>query len=365
MCFPKRTFNFLFALFFICVCHDTSAQLKTENVVLITLDGLRWQELFMGADPRILKNNKYVTDVSETEKVFGGNDSKQRRKKLFPFIWNTVALHGQIYGNRNLGSKVNVANRYWFSYPGYNELLTGRPDKRINSNAKKMNVNETILGFANRQASFKDKVAVFASWDVFHYIVNSKRSGIFINAGNDTAKVKLTIKEAYLNHMQRTTPSPWKETRFDKFTHNYAKEYLHKNTPRLLLVAYGETDEFAHQGQYDKYLEAAKKTDEYIRDIWESIQTDERYRNKTTLVITTDHGRGSGKRSWRNHGVIHSGSNHTWFAVIGPDTQPLGEIAKPGHYYTHQLAKTIATFLNLSYPENNTGGSGILTTLSK
>jgi len=365
MRFPKSALSFLFALFFIGVCHEASAQLKTENVVLITLDGLRWEELFMGADPRIIKNKKYVTDVSETEKIFGDTDPKRRRQKLFPFIWNTIALQGQVYGNRNFGNKVNVANRYWFSYPGYNELLTGNPDKRIRSNAKRMNVNETILEFANRQANFKDKVAAFASWDVFHYIINPKRSGIFINAGNDTAKVKLTVREAYLNHLQRNTPSPWKATRFDRFTHNYAKEYLIKNSPRLLLIAYGETDEFAHQGRYDKYLQAARNTDDYIKDIWESIQSDENYRNKTTLVITTDHGRGSGKRSWRSHGVIHSGSNHTWFAVIGPDTQSLGEIIEQGRYYTNQLAKTIATFLNLSYPENNSGGSAILTTLSK
>lgn len=365
MYFPKILLRVLLIVPFVGAWCDASSQFKTENVVLITLDGLRWQELFNGVDPRIIKNKRFVTKVSETLGVFGDNNPKLSRLKLFPFIWSTIALHGQIYGNRNLGSRVNVANRYWFSYPGYNELLTGKPDRKINSNAKKMNKNETILEFANRHEAFKGKVAAFASWDVFHYIVNPKRSGIFINAGNDTAKVKITAREAYLNHLQRLTPSPWKATRFDRFTHNYAKEYLFKNYPRLILIAYGETDEFAHQGRYDKYLEAARTTDDYIRDIWESIQSDEHYKDKTTLLITTDHGRGSGRSSWRSHGLIHSGSNHTWFAIIGPDTQPLGEIMESGRYYTEQLAGTIATFLNLSYPENDSGASIILTTLSK
>ena len=328
------------------------AQGKTENVVLITIDGLRWQELYKGADPEIMRNGSFVDDIHKTDSLFWSNDIKVRRQKLFPFIWSTVVQKGQIYGNRDLGNKVNLANRYWFSYPGYNELLTGKPDRRIRSNAKRVNPNETILEFANQQKRFKDKVAVFASWDVFHYIVNPKRSGIHVNAGNDTAEVRITSREKHLNRLQRNNPSPWKATRYDEFTHYYAKEYIKKNSPRLILIAYGETDEFAHQGRYDEYLRTAYNTDKYIQDVWEWIQADERYRNKTTLIITTDHGRGSGKRSWQHHGVGRAGSNHTWFAILGPDTEPLGEIKIKKHYYTKQLANTIANLLNLNFPGN-------------
>lgn len=326
------------------------AQIRTDNVVLITLDGLRWQELFSGADPGIIRNRKYVGDVSETCRQFWHNDPRVRRKLLFPFIWNTIAAKGQIYGNRWLGNKVNVANRYWFSYPGYNELLTGHPDKRIRSNARIDNPNETILEFANQQVDFRNKVAAFASWDVFHYIINGKRAGIHINAGYDTAHLKLTARERYLNHLQTITPSPWKSTRYDEFTHQYAKEYLKKTFPRLLLIAYGETDEFAHHGHYDSYLQSARNTDAYIEEIWNLIQSTEQYKDKTTLIITTDHGRGSGKRSWKSHGVGKFGSNHTWFAVIGPDTNGIGEVRTKEHLFNNQLAKTIAAFLNLNYP---------------
>ena len=331
-------------------------QMKTENVVLITIDGMRWQELFKGADPMIMNDRRFVKDRSQLSMTFNAGSIELRRKQLMPFIWETLAKQGQIYGNRDLGNKVNVLNQYWFSYPGYNELLTGKADRRIRSNAKKANPNKTILEFANKQEHFKGKVAAFASWDVFHYIVNSKRSGIHLNAGNDTAKLKLTAREKYLNHLQRNTPSPWKATRFDEFTINYAREYLTKNSPRLLLIAFGETDEFAHQGKYDGYLNAAHKTDKYIRDVWDWIQSDERYRDKTTLIITTDHGRGAGRKSWRSHGVGRPGSNHTWFAVLGPDTQPLGEIKIKGHHYTNELTRTISTLLNLNYPQPNTPG---------
>ncbi len=344
-------FTFLFALLYV----QLPAQTKTENVVLVTLDGLRWKELFSGADPKIVSNKKYVKDVPGLKDKYWNDSPVKRRKALFPFMWSTLVQNGQIYGNRELGNKVNVANRYWFSYPGYNELLTGNTDRRIRSNARVDNPNQTILEFANQQRGFQDKVAAFASWDVFHYILAKRRSGIYINAGHDTAKVKLTFREKYLNHLQQHTPSPWRSTRLDEFTHQYAKEYMKKNFPKLVLIAYGETDEYAHEGRYDDYLESATKTDAYIKDLWEFIQSNEHYKDKTTLLITTDHGRGAGRRSWRGHGIDKIGSNHTWFAVMGPDTKPLGEVKAKGHYYTKQLAHTIASYLDLNYP--NSGSS--------
>jgi len=342
------------------------AQPKTENVVLVTMDGMRWQEIFQGADPEIISNTKYVKDAACLKLAFWDADPTIRRMKLFPFIWKTIAVKGQIYGNRLLGNKVNVANRYWFSYPGYNELLTGVPDKRIKTNARRNNPNETILEFVNHQKTFEDKVAVFASWDVFHYIINQKRSGIHINAGNDTARAaKLGSREMYLNHLQQISPSPWSATRFDKFTHQYAKEYFKKSLPKLLLIAYGETDEYAHNGHYDSYLNAANKTDSFLCDIWDWIQSDENYRDKTTLIVTTDHGRGGGRNSWRKHGIGRPGSNHTWFMIMGPDTTALGEVKEKQHYYNNQLAKTIAAFLNVEFPANGNQGTIVATAFEK
>lgn len=348
----SRAIGCILIVCFVFAC-PVFAQLKTENVVLITIDGLRWQELYRGADPEIIRNKRFVNDVQHTTSLFWNNDATVRRQMLFPFLWSTIGRKGQIYGNRDFGNKVSVTNRYWFSYPGYNELLTGKADRRIRSNAKKANPNETILEFANQQKKYKDKVAAFASWDVFHYIINPKRSGIHVNAGNDTAKLKLTAREKHLNRLQKNTPSPWKGTRYDSFTHHYAREYVKKNSPRLLLIAYGETDEFAHRGKYDEYLQAAHNTDKYIHEVWEWIQSDERYKDKTTLIITTDHGRGGGRRSWRNHGAGLIGSNQTWFAMIGPDTEALGEIREKSHHYTSQLTKMISDFLHLNYLQND------------
>src|SRR5690349_5559970 len=89
-----------------------------QHVFIITIDGLRWQELFNGADERIIDEGKYVSDTSIVKEMYWDNETTERRKKLMPFLWNVVAKKGQIYGNRNYGNMMNVANRYKFSYPG-------------------------------------------------------------------------------------------------------------------------------------------------------------------------------------------------------------------------------------------------------
>jgi len=357
----QRSLIIIFFLFLLLKI-PSEAQTHTENVVLITLDGMRWQEVFQGANEDIISSRKYVKDRKQTKDLFWDKDPALRRAKLMPFIWSTVVSEGQMYGNRRLGNRVDLANRYWFSYPGYNELLTGITDRRINSNARINNPNTTILEFVNQKKAYQNKVAVFASWDVFHYIINGQRSGVHINAGNDTAGAqRLSARETYLNHLQKTSPSPWGSVRYDEFTHQYAREYFKKNSPRLMLIAYGETDEYAHQGDYEGYLRSARKTDDYIREVWDWIQSDSCYRNKTTMIITTDHGRGKGRNTWKSHGIARKGSNHTWFMVMGPDTLPLGEMEENKRYFSQQLAKTIAALLNLSYPVGGKQGEAVAT----
>ncbi len=326
-------------------------KLKTENVILITLDGYRWRELFSGADEDLISDKDFVENEKELKDLFWDKDPVVRRRKLMPFVWETMAREGQIYGNRLHDNKVNLHNNHRFSYPGYNEILTGfADDNRINSNDKKDNPNKTVLEFINQQKGFQQKVAAFGSWDVFPYIINVNRSGLPVNAGFATASgPRLSEREAFLNQLQTQIPSPWGSVRLDAFTHHYAMEYLRRNTPRVMYIAYGETDDFAHNGNYQAYLKSAHQTDAFIKDLWTWLQQSHRYRNETTLIITTDHGRGNNKRSWKNHGSDVAEADQTWFMVLGPDTPPLGEIKQPAQFYTDQLAQTLTTLLGLKY----------------
>lgn len=328
------------------------AQTKTENVFIITLDGYRWQELYTGADPALIKNEKYVNDPENLANLFWRADPIKRREALTPFIWSTIEKQGQLYGNRAYDNKVNCANNMWFSYPGYNEILTGfSDDSRINSNDKIDNPNTTLLEFVNKQPGYKGKVAAFGSWDVFPFIINEKRSGIPVNAGFESAVGSgLSDKEVFLNELQKEIPSPWGGVRLDAFTHHYALEYVKKNEPKLVYIAYGETDDFAHGGDYSAYLKSAYRTDQFIEKLWNWVQSNEKYKDKTTFLITTDHGRGTEPLdTWRSHGNKVKGSGEIWFAVIGPDSPARGEIKKAGQYYQNQVAATVAALLNVPY----------------
>ena len=330
---------------------NACAQHKTENVFIISLDGLRWQELYTGADAQLIENKDYVDNTKELSTLFWRETPTERREALMPFFWNTLAKEGQLLGNRELGSLVNCTNNMWFSYPGYNEILTGKADDaRINSNAKIQNPNETILEFAIKQEGLKGKVAAFGSWDVFPYIINEERSGVPVNAGFEkSADEPLSEREQFLNKLQDEIPSPWGGVRLDAFTHHFAMEYVKKHSPKLVYIAYGETDDFAHDGEYDHYLKSAKQTDQFIKEIWEYIQSTPQYKDKTTLLITTDHGRGTEPLdTWRSHGTDITGAGEIWMAAIGPDTPALGVVEK-GQYYQNQLAATAAKLLGLEY----------------
>jgi hypothetical protein len=328
------------------------------NVILITIDGLRWQEVFTGADPVLIANKYFVQDVNALGKEFWHDNPAWRREKLMPFMWTTVKEQGRIYGNRNLGNKMNVSNSYWFSYPGYNEILTGHADDRLNNNDKVNNPNKTVLEFINHQKGFKNKVAAFGSWDVFPFIINEQRSGVPVNAGFETATDSvLTEKEKFLNQMQGSVHSPWKNVRLDAFTQNYALEYMKRNKPRVLYIAYGETDDFAHDGRYDFYLEAARRTDSFIKEVWDYIQSDDFYKDRTTMIITTDHGRGTMPvENWRHHGKQFENSDQTWLAAIGKGITPAGEIKKGQQHYQHQVAQTLARLIGLNFTSEKKPG---------
>lgn len=330
------------------VTTDANAQQATENIVVVTLDGMRWQELFGGADEQLLKNKNYTKDSAGTTKTFWNDTLEIRRKKLFPFVWNVIAREGQIYGNRSLDNKVNNANKYKFSYPGYNEIFTGYPDTAVNSNDKVRNPNTNVLEFINQQAGFKGKVAAFTTWDVFPYILNKWRSGIYVNSDVDSLRFH-SDKLKLINDLQFLTTRPI-GVRPDVITYLAAREYMKEYRPRALYIAFDETDDFAHGGQYDQYLGSARAEDGMIADLWNFIQSDPLYKNKTTLVITCDHGRGDKlKDNWRHHGRKIEDAGQIWIAAMGPDTKPLGEIKTSGLLYQEQLAATFAALLGLQF----------------
>ncbi|TSJ39453.1 LTA synthase family protein [Mucilaginibacter corticis] len=300
-------------------------------------------------------NSKFTDDKDEIRKMFWAETPQQRREMLLPFFWSVIAQKGQLYGNRDLGSKDEVANPYKFSYPGYNEIFTGFPDVRMNTNDPITNPNMNVLEYINKQKGYQDKVAAFSSWEVFPAILNEKRSGLLVNSGyTDLLNPDANSNIKYLNSIQREVPKLLGEdTRLDFLTFEFAKQYLKQYKPKVLYIAFDETDDMAHGGQYKLYLKEAHKEDDFIKQIWDYIQSDPQYKNKTTLLITCDHGRGDVPlENWRDHGDKTPHSEQTWFAVIGPDTPPAGEMKSPTTTYHKQLAQTLSMLLGFDFKAN-------------
>lgn len=150
--------------------------------------------------------------------------------------------------------------------------------------------------------------------------------------------------------MLENSYKPFKEDEcLDVFTHYGAMEYLKNKKPKVLYISYGETDEWAHATKYRSYVEAAQ-VDTWLNEIWNYVQSDPQYKNKTALFITTDHGRGDIKKDeWQTHGQKIADAGQIWFAVLSPVTSAKGEIKENIQLYQQQFAQTIAALLGYTF----------------
>ena len=332
---------------------STAAAPKTRNVVLIVLDGVRWQETFSGADPSLI--NEKHGGIWESEATlrqrFMADDPLKRRELLFPFLWDVVATQGQIFGNQWLGSIGQVTNAHRTSYPGYSEMSTGHADPSIGEDEQRPNPNLNVFEWLNRRPDLAGKVAIFGSWHLYREIFNTPRSHLYIQAGAALPPTDATPtpRQALMNRLYQTTPALEEGDVLDAFVQVPLLDYVQAAHPRVMFVGYGETDDWAHSGRYDLVLESAHHSDGFVRELWDTMQAMPEYRDQTTFIITTDHGRGSGLVDWKEHGAKLPGSENIWIAVIGPDTPPLGERRGPPAVKQAQIASTIAALLGLDY----------------
>jgi len=318
---------------------------RTRNIVLVTADGLRWQDLFHGIDPLLAREKSTSMDPSS-------RDADRRRSRyatreaLAPFFWTTLAKNGVVL------SDVNVTNAYRVSYPGYSEILTGRAsDDIIKGNDPIQQPNETVLEFLRRKLALPSaRVALFSSWDHFHYIAEHTPGSIFINAGYEDSP-----SSPNLSRLQHVTLTPWDEARHDSFTFEMALEYLKSVKPRVLDISFDETDDWAHARRYDRVLDMIANTDGFLNRLWTTLQSMPEYRDSTTLIVTSDHGRGSTLADWSGHGSKVPGADKIWLAILGPDTPAAGEVTM--HAEQRDIAPTIIRLMGLN-PSDYKGATG-------
>ncbi len=213
----------------------SSATVAEPKVILVSIDGLRWQEVFYGADQQIATDSRFVKDRKKLQPLLQG----ARARQLMPFFHQTIAKQGLLVGDRHRGSRMNVSNPWHISYPGYNEMLSGRADPKLHSNAKIANPNVTVLEWLHQQPAMRDQVAAFGSWEVLPYILNVARQRFAGQCrfcrSHRPAQSETAVVE---NQLQRQTPSPWPAVRHDVFTQQFALDYLATKKPKVVVYRF-------------------------------------------------------------------------------------------------------------------------------
>lgn len=336
--------------------------LRARNVFLITADGLRWEEVFRGVDEALIsKEYGAVGDTNAFRAEFWRATPEERREVLLPFLWGTVAKRGQIWGNRAKNSRVDVSNGFNFSYPGYSEFLTGVVDGRIDSNAKQLNRNTNVLEWLGSRPGFVDRVAAAANWDVMPWILNAPRSGFPVWSGFEVPEgTRRFAGSVVLSELVEHGRTIWKDVLLDTFVARAAQEMWVALRPRVFYVSFGETDDWAHEGRYERVIRAAREYDRFLARLWAAVQASEQYRDRTALVLVSDHGRGPAPIAWKDHGRQIPGSASIWFAVMGPDTRGLGERSGTPPVRQAQIAATVAALVGEDFRAANSAVAPVI-----
>lgn len=324
-----------------------------DHVVLVTLDGARWQDVFDGLDVDVLRSASGRTPVERTAayRRFWAETPQARRERLMPFLWTTlVRQEGFLAGNRHLGSRVEVANRQRVSLPGYAELLTGAPhDDVMRGNRRARYPFLNVLEWLRPAMGLgRGEVAVFGSWSTLHWLPEQQPGTVTVNAGFDhyvTADRRL--RELSLQQFDIATP--WTRSRQDTFTFRFGMAHLAQTRPRVLFLAFNDTDESAHAGRYTDTLDALHDADARLAELWAWLQADDGYRGRTSLLVTVDHGRGRTASDWRDHGAGIPGANETWVGCFGPRVTARGELRDHLPIEQRQIAATLAAVVGQDF----------------
>ncbi len=335
-----------------------------RHVILVTLDGVRPTDFFGGMDT-VVSASDSLSGVANREQFtqrYWRATPEERRRAVMPFFWDSLAPRGMVFGNAARGSRATITNTHGFSAPGYQEILTGHAQSDVKSNDRIRYGHETVLEYVRRRLGLRqDQVALFGSWENFREYAASREGAVFVNAGDDSIPAALATPEMRrLAVLQGRAQALWEGARLDAFTGAMAIAWLRRYQPRLLYIAMDDTDDLAHSRRYDRVLDALHGLDGFLRELWQAAESLPEYRGRTTLIVTTDHGRGLTPANWTDHGEDVPGSEQIWLAVIGPATPDRGEVPTTDEVHQANVAGTLLACLGLEVREwNATAADGL------
>lgn len=302
--------------------------LATENVFLVILDGIRAEEAF--------------------DHPSGGNPHP-----VIPRMYDELRPQGALMNN--------MRNRdYTKTLSSLANILTGR-----------WNI-EPNRGVDTDPTGFRDSRAMWPTL-IEHYRKNGGKTAdqvLFFPSKHNERALDTSFHPAYgASYAPSTTffdPRiiPYKDENEefidDENTDDLAYQALLSQTayspakdpsdyPSLVVLALGITDNSGHNGDYDLHLDVIRNADDVVGDLWQYIESHPHYSGKSTLFVTTDHGRHVPKHGdFTNHTGGCTGCRKIFALCLGPDTTPGLTVGR--RVLQTGIAPTLARFLDIDMP---------------
>ena len=275
---------------------------KTENVIIIVMDGARYSETW-------------------------GDNSHQYIPNLASNIKTKSVVNTKFYNNG-----------FTWTSPGHLAMVSGQ-HYNLNNGGGELPPFPTIFQYYNETHPSKSSW-IIASKDKLEVLTNTSES---------------TYNNMFLADTDCGLNGLGSGYRSDSVTLYNSLNILINNQPNLALINFKDPDSWGHAGNWPNYLESIENTDDYINQIFTLIETNPFYKNKTTVFITNDHGRHlDDNGGFWNHGDNCDGCRHIMFFGYGPDFKK--NVSIETRYELIDIATTTSKLLNFEIP----GSQGII-----
>ncbi len=321
-----------------------ASDLGTAAVVLVVLDGVRWQEVFEGVDPEIAR--RQGLGASE---VVGAS-------ALMPTLHEVLIARGVAIGAPGHGAEMRASGPNYVSLPGYTEILTGRTPTECRDNACASVTTPTLadelaLEQATNPRGPSEPAAVIASWESLERAASSGLGDVLVSAGRHAGHGLERLgdgegERALLAEASRSSAAPGTgDFRPDRFTADIALRYLATRQPRFLFLGLGEPDEYAHQDDYRGYLDSLRAADRTLARLVDTLARMGERGKKTSVFVTTDHGRSN---AFRDHGGFAPESGRVWLVASGGQVAEKGLVDSREPHRLADIAPTLRALLGLA-----------------
>ncbi|HEY2744905.1 MAG TPA: alkaline phosphatase family protein [Polyangia bacterium] len=319
---------------------------RTRNVIVVTIDGVRWQDVFGGIDV-------------ERARVAGMPACAISDGDLTPNLHRYFAAGGVVIGAPGYGEMV-ASGPSFVSLPGYEEIFTGRTSTCTSNFCDHISAATIVDELRAELRLGADRIAVVTSWETIARAAAADERALTISAGRhggvtrDGVGVDRRAARVLAEAAAADAYPGWFDYRPDRYTAPLALEYLATERPRFLFVGLGDTDEYAHRHDYAGYAEALRAADAFVGKLMTTLATLDGYGAETTVIVTTDHGRAAG---FSGHGADAPESRRVWMFAAGGAVPALGFVDGSRVARLADIAPTIRAWMGLA--ADTTAGAGV------